>query len=262
MKREQWIIINRTNRDIVISDLPKLPSLGRKGKPGHSFDTLRFYPKTKIEQSQALNSYILSNKISIIKKRDGIISINSSNPSVVNDAIQIAEINELTGEINNLSKNGFIDYSDATTAITPIPLVADTWTTITNDGAGSNTNIAYPPSSVTQLLNVSTGAIDVSQLKLGDSIIVRNDFQITPDINNSNLEFRYSLGTGLGSYTLERVIGRLDSGAGIPYRFSLTSDFIYMGDENTRDNPIVIQVKLSDTGSIKNNGLAILVVRQ
>jgi hypothetical protein len=156
---------------------------------------------------------------------------------------------------------GFADYNDATTAGTPISLLRDTWTTITNDGAGAFSNTANLPYNITSLMDTSTGAIDVTELELGDAILIRNDFTITPNTNNALLSFRYQLGTGLGSYTLEKIVGRLDSGSGIPYRFSLTTDYIYMGDTNTRDNPIVLQVNLSSKGSLVNAGSVIQVVK-
>jgi len=157
--------------------------------------------------------------------------------------------------------NGFADYNDASTSGTPIALVADTWTTIPNDGAGAFTNLAYLPSGVTALMDTSTGAIDVSELSLGDVVLIRNDYTVTPATNNASLSFRYQLGTGGGSYTLEKRVGRLDEGSGIGYRQSLNVDKIYMGDANTRDNPIVLQVKLSTTGTLVNAGSAISVVR-
>ena len=157
---------------------------------------------------------------------------------------------------------GFIDYNDTSTSTTPITLVADTWTTIPNDGLGAFTNKTYKPDgNVTELMDTSTGAIDPTGLHLGDTILIRNDFTVTPNTNNASLEFRYQLGTGGGSYTLGKRLGRLDEGSGIDYRFSLNPDLIYMGDTNTRDNPITLQVKLSASGTLVNAGSVIQVVR-
>ena len=89
-------------------------------------------------------------------------------------------------------------------------------------------------------------------MKNGDDIIVRNDFIVTPNGNRANLFFRYSLGSGAGSYTLEKRLDRLDSGAGNPYQFNLNTDYIYMGDDNTRLNPIKMQLLLSKNGTFVN----------
>ena len=166
--------------------------------------------------------------------------------------------NDNFNEVYNYT-NGFIDYNDTTGAVS---LTADTWTTIPNDGAGSFSNDTYKPEGVTELMDVSTGAIDTSELHLGDAILIRNDFNINPNTNNALLEFRYQLGTGGNAYTLETNLGRLDDGSGKDYRFSLKPDLIYMGDTNTKDNPIVIQVKLSTNGTLTNAGSVIQLIKR
>ena len=163
---------------------------------------------------------------------------------------------------NPANKNGFIDYNDSGTSTTPIVLTGGVWTTISNDGTGAFTNESYPPSGVTELMDVSVGAFDTTQLSLGDGMLIRNDYSVTPSTNNSLLELRYQLGSGAGAYTLQKIVGRLDSGSGIPYRFSLEPDLIYMGDANTRDNPIALQLRLSGNGTVINAGSAILVVKR
>ena len=163
--------------------------------------------------------------------------------------------------IENGGFGGFIDYNDALTASSPIALLADTWTTITNNGLGAFTNKTYKPDGVSELMDVSTGSIDATELSLGDSILIRNDFTITPNTNNASLEFRYQLGGVGNEYTLDKRLGRLDEGSGVGYRFSLNPDLIYMGDSNTKENPISLQVKLSASGSAVNAGSVIQVIR-
>ena len=158
------------------------------------------------------------------------------------------------------SRSGIADYNDTSTSTTPLSLVAGTWTTIPNDGAGAFTNLSYLPSGVTSLMDTSTGAFDFSELVLGDNCFIRNDFSVTPQTNNALLKLRYQLGAGINAYTLETILGRLDSGSGILYRFSLVPQMIYMGDLNTKDNPITLQINLSSAGTAVNAGSAIGVV--
>ena len=154
---------------------------------------------------------------------------------------------------------GFIDYNDTTGNVV---LTSGVWTNIPNDGAGAFSNSTYKPNGVNELLDVSTGAIDCSDLDLGDTILIRNDFTVNPNTNNSLLEFRYSLGQSTGSYVLSTNLGRLDDGSGKPYRFALKPDLIYMGDTNTKDNPIVLQVRLSSSGILTNAGTVIQVIKR
>jgi len=156
---------------------------------------------------------------------------------------------------------GFIDYNDTSTTASPLVLVADTWTAIPNDGLGPFTNKSYAPQNVTELMDTSLGALDPRQLTLGDSLLVRNDFSVNPNTNNALLEFRYGLGSAGSSYTLSTTLGRLDDGSGKPYRFSLKPDLVYMGDVNTRDNLISLQVRLSTNGTLTNSGTVIQLIR-
>jgi len=168
------------------------------------------------------------------------------------------KINDNFTEVYNYT-NGFIDYNDTTGSIS---LVSDTWTTIPNDGQGAFSNDTYKPQGVTDLMDVSDGSIDPTQLTLGDTILIRNDFKINPNTNNALLEFRYELGNGGGLYTLESTLGRLDDGSGKDYRFSLKPDLIYMGDTNTLNNPIRLQVKLSTNGTLLNAGSVIQLIKR
>jgi len=158
--------------------------------------------------------------------------------------------------------NGFIDYNDTSTSITPITLIGNTWTTIPNDGLGAFTNKTFSPSGIAELMDVSNGKIDPTELELGSSLLIRNDYTVTPNTNNSLLEFRYTLGAGGGAYTLEKIVGRLDSGSGIGYRRALVPDLIYMGDLNTKDNLIGLEARLSAGGTLVNAGTVIQVIRQ
>lgn len=154
-----------------------------------------------------------------------------------------------------------MDYNDAGTTVAPIVIPDDAWTAITNDGAGAYTNSNYTPPGVTSLLDVTTGKIDPSQLELGDVLLIRNDHIVIPTDNNSLLEFRYTLGAGFGEYTLEKSSPRLSKGAGIEHRFALDTHIIYMGDDNTRNNPIGLEVRLSGGGTLINNGTMLAVLR-
>ena len=176
------------------------------------------------------------------------------------DSINIEGFGDVETEITKNRNGGFIDYNDTGTAISPISLLTEVWTPVTNNGLGAFTNKNTPPFGVTELMD-SVGNIDVSELLIGDYILIRNDFTVTPSTNGVALECRYTLGAGAGSYTLDKRLGRLDNGAGVPYRFSLSVDKIYMGDTNTRDNPIGLELKLTGDGTVVNSGTVISVVR-
>ena len=158
--------------------------------------------------------------------------------------------------------NGFLDYNDAATSVSPIALASGVWTDVPNDGAGPFSNSTHKPVGITTLMDTSTGAVDPRELSLGDTLLIRNDFSVNPNTNNALLEFRYELGNGVGLYTLRTNLGRLDDGSGKYYRYSLKPDLIYMGDTNTRDNLIRLQVRLSTDGTLINAGSALQLIRK
>ena len=149
-----------------------------------------------------------------------------------------------------VSKTGFIDYNDTSGDVS---LVADTWTDVPNNGLGAFTNKVYKPTLINEVLDGSTGYLDFSELTLGSQLLIRNDFTVTPNTNNSLLEVRYLLGQGAGEYALKFWSERLDSGSGIGYQ-RVISFPIYMGDTNTQGGVGKLQVKLSTNGSINNAG--------
>jgi len=158
--------------------------------------------------------------------------------------------------------HGFFDYNDTSTSTSSISLLADVWANVPNDGLGTFTNLDYIPTGMTKLMDTSNGSLDFTELTLGSDVLIRIDFNVTPQTNNALLESRYVLGTGAGLYSLPIVSRRLDSGAGIPYSSEKGSFYIYMGDTNTLDNPGTLQVKLSTGGTLVNNGLAIKVYKR
>ena len=154
---------------------------------------------------------------------------------------------------------GFVDYNDNTGSVS---LVADTWTDVPNNKQGAFTNTAYAPNGVTNLMDGNTGYLDFSDLTLGSDVLIRIDFSVTPNTNNSLLETRYVLGQGAGEYNLPVTSRRLDSGSGIPYSSEKGSFYIYMGEDNTLGGVGKLQVKLSTTGTLINAGVAIKIYKR
>ena len=161
--------------------------------------------------------------------------------------------------VSDRARQGFMDYNDTSG---DVPLVSGVWTAIPNNGLGSFTNKSFAPEGVTELMDVSTGEIDTTELELGDSILIRNDFSVNPNTNNALIQFRFALGGNGEEYTLDTTLGRLDDGSGKFYRFSLVPELIYMGDDNTRLNPISLQIKLSTGGVLNNAGSVIQVIKR
>ena len=158
--------------------------------------------------------------------------------------------------------NGYVDYNDSSTASTPIVLVADTWTDVPNDKLGAFTNEDSLPPAVTNLMDGLTGYLDFSDLSIGSDILIRIDFSVNPDLNNSLMETRYVLGQGVNEYALGVSSKRLDIGSGIFYSSDKGSFYIYMGDSNTLGGVGKLQVRLEGGGTLINNGVAIKIFKK
>lgn len=155
--------------------------------------------------------------------------------------------------------NGFISYSHSGTTQN---LTANTWTNLLNDGEGFNTTRdTFAPKGVTKLLDISTGFLDLTQLSVGDVVLVRNDYTITPSIDNALLEFRYEVESINGVFTLPKSLGRMDTGAGVEYRYGLDLDYIYIGSEIVKNTPIKLQIRVSEDSVVKNGGTIVHVLK-
>ena len=160
---------------------------------------------------------------------------------------------------SNQNVNFWADYNDTSTSDNALILQSEQWTTLPNNGEGMFTNTSYLPESVGTLMDTSTGAFDFSGLSLGDTVYIRNDYTVSPTLNGTHLSVRYLLGQEDSQYTLEKAITTLSDGART-YRISLGIDMIYMGDDNTRNNPVYLQVLVSEEATIRNNGSVIHVI--
>jgi len=194
----------------------------------------------------------------INRKLKGVYIYQSSVWVYANEELQTnAEQNDLDHK-----RFGFVDYNDASTSSSPVSLSAGVWTDVPNDKLGAFTNTTYTPDGVSTLMDGSTGYLDFSDLTLGSDLLIRIDFEVTPNTNNSLLETRYVLGQGANEYPLPVRSRRLDSGSGIAYASEKGSFYIYMGDSNTLGGVGKLQVKLSTNGTLKNNGVAIKVFKR
>lgn len=142
--------------------------------------------------------------------------------------------------VAGLSRMGWYDYNDAATTTTPINLAAGVATVMTNDGAGSFTNIAYPLAGVTNLWDTATDRFDFTGLDLGDTVDVRIDLEITSTGANHEFQVDFSLAEGSGGDYSLRVTDIEYKSAGT-YQLTLYYG-LYMGDLNTKDNPASIKV--------------------
>ncbi|MDB4352021.1 hypothetical protein OAA60_01145 [Porticoccaceae bacterium] len=153
-------------------------------------------------------------------------------------------------ELYTKQASGIYDYQDLATATTPISLTtAGTWYTLTNDGLGPNTNTTYALSSVADVWDSSIDSFDFSGLDLGDSVDIRMSIDVISGTNNQDFDVSLFVNDGGGGqYTLPFISQQSFKTPGTKSLIRFNS--IYIGDDNTRNNPARFKIKSSAAGSV------------
>lgn len=98
------------------------------------------------------------------------------NKAIIKGAIEKTEIE---------SNDGFFDYNDAATILTPISTIVDTAVDIPNDTLGEYTTRAFAPLGVTDVWNGSV--FDFSELTVGSELLIRLDMTVTTLLQNTEI---------------------------------------------------------------------------
>jgi len=172
--------------------------------------------------------------------------------------VTAANVNEIKTSVNALydTLGGFAFYEDATTAITPINIAADTWTDLTNDKAGSGTLTTYKPSYVTgDLWDSATNTIDLDEIPNGKIIVVRVDFEYTAGSSNQHVDAR------IWFPDISKELHFLHADIGSQHdeqHFVNTMQFY--SEANIQTSDAKIQFMSSGAGTLKVNGFLITVL--
>lgn len=167
-----------------------------------------------------------------------------------------------TVNVADLSTYGWIDDNDAATSSSPIAYVGGSgFVALTNDRQGVTTNDSERPSWMSApLFDTSTNQFDWSELRIGDTLDIRLDVQVTTSSPNQDIEIRLFLGIGdPGAYSLPYDEESIKStGLHQVLRFS----GIYMGDSVTLNNPGQFRLSSPDNASIVVNGWYVKISRR
>lgn len=192
-------------------------------------------------------------KITYSTKSDNQIS---ALPAI--NKVTAADMNEIKTSVNDIYDllGGFAFYEDATTATTPINIVADTWTDLTNDKAGAGTLTSYKPSYITgDLWDTATNTIDLDEVPNGKIIIVRTDFEYTPGSSNQHVDARlYFPDITKELHFLHGDLGNQHE----EHHFVHTMQFY--SESNIQTSDAKIQFKASANGTLKVNGFLITIL--
>jgi len=156
--------------------------------------------------------------------------------------------------------SGIYDYNDLATTASPINPSTDTWTSLTNDGNGVNTNTTYGIADIPNIWNTTSDVFDFSTLSLGDSVDIRLDLSVTTTANSQEVLVDMFLGTGGSTYQVPFINPTQYKTTGVQRIVAFNS--VYMGDSNTKDNSATLQIKSDASSSVVVNGWYVRVIRR
>lgn len=156
----------------------------------------------------------------------------------------------------------FFDYNDLATSTTPLSII---WlwalVNITNDTLWPNTNILYWPAGVSWIWDTVWNAFDFSSLNIWDTIEIRLDIELTSLLNNTEVSVDLVIADGeIGSYSLPFITATDFKNAWV-YNI-LRYNWIYIGDNLTKNNPARFKIKSDKNCSVKVHWFFCNIIRR
>tara|TARA_R110000851_G_scaffold40690_4_gene102479 strand:- start:33 stop:770 length:738 start_codon:yes stop_codon:yes gene_type:complete len=153
---------------------------------------------------------------------------------VIADTSSVIQVSLSGLPVDNLA-GGFADYNDLATASSPIAVIGGgAAVVLPNDKLGPFTNTDFLPAGVTSLWDSVGSTFDWSELKLGDTLEIRVELEVTTVSPNTSINVNLRLGTAPDDYLISYFPELNIKTAGM-YRINPYKG-IYMGDNNTLDN--------------------------
>lgn len=139
-------------------------------------------------------------------------------------------------------------YRLVNSSASPVALtVASTYYTLTNDGVGSGSSSTYGVDGITDVWDETNNRFTFSALKLGDTVVVHIDVNVTTTGANTAVDIDVELAVGGTTYTIPMITGANIKTAST-VRFT-AQRHIFLRDTNTKDFPARIKAKADATGA-------------
>lgn len=132
---------------------------------------------------------------------------------------------------------------------------------ITNNGAGTNTNLDYGLRGITNLLDTSDSFLKFDNLSLGDKVDVRCDLTVTTTTANQTVDVYLDVALGTATNYKIYLCRRTFKTAGT-YPINDISNWLYLGNTDTRDYDTAIMFHSDANATVLNNGVAISVTKR
>ena len=156
---------------------------------------------------------------------------------------------------------GWYDYNDSATQTTPLSVSSGVRTFIPNDGLGAFSQNDFGIPSITDIYDSSTGAFDFTKLNIGDTVGIRLDLEYDTANPNQTVTQRLDLAIGDAAQYFIKWGSENIYKTAKTHQFSLFNK-IYIGNEETRDNPAKFSVLSDGALDVTVNGYYIEVMQR
>lgn len=169
------------------------------------------------------------------------------------------EIDDSNGKVKSLYIDGYMDYRDSATQLTPINYTASSVISIPCDGLDQYSYYNFKPYNVTNLWNTITNRFTFSELAIGDEIEIAVELVITTLSANTLIECYMTFDIGGNPY--DKVFTPVYYKTTGTYTLSVHKK-MYIGNTGTKNNPGAVYFKADGNCTIKVNGIYITTKRR
>lgn len=163
-------------------------------------------------------------------------------------------------EIEELQNNhGFVDYNDAATGVTPINVLANTWTKLTNDKLGPFTKEDQLPGAVTRVWDATTNQFKFDELPLNTTIDGRFDIEVTTTAANQIVDLSAFVAIGSASAFEFHLMTSLQFKTAGTYKLAPFNG-MYIGSADVKNYPTEIKLRSDAACTVRVNGWYVRIV--
>lgn len=158
------------------------------------------------------------------------------------------------------SSLGYFDYADLATQTTPITVLPDTQTLLTNDTLGDSTNTSQPPYGVTAIWDADSDEFNFQQLSVGDTVDLRIHLKTTTTTANQKYHIDMKFAFDGPDEFENRIFSQYVKNASEDEQSFVTT--LYIGSESVRTYPARLYITSDDDATVEVVGWFCRVFRK
>jgi len=155
---------------------------------------------------------------------------------------------------------GYFDYADLATQTTPITVLPNTQTLLTNDTLGDDTNTSQPPYGVTAIWDADSDEFNFQQLSVGDTVDIRVHLKTTTTTANQKYHIDMKFAFDGPDEFENRIFSQYVKNASEDEQSFVTT--LYIGSESVRTYPARLYITSDDDATVEVVGWFCRVFRK